>query len=743
MYNQEVQRNGADSVSAQKWKDAWSQAIMELQSEEVNFIELVQQEATNSIENIFNLLEKKIGNGKTLAQISEQWDDVKAATEGYYDAVERVTEINEMENKWQKAISNTSGLKNQQRLKTLMDEQLDSLKDKNKLSEYDITLAEKRLAVYQAQIALEEAQNNKNAMKLTRGTDGNWSYQYVADTDAIAEKEEDLAKANGDYYGYVKDSWLSMTESINSTTQTALQRISELEQQALTADTEKQAEIAAQIEYLKEYYWGEAGVLTLAMAQQAQMEQDLNQATAETLWGLYQTNADNYTIMTDTQKELIDSFKEHGITSYETLDEAIRTSYDDILNKGKEVNEESLEEWSSYAAEMCRLWNSTDTDSIKQNVINALDSCTTVLNKYFLRVEQGSIAAGEDITNVAGKVDMLSERVENLTGVTEDLARDSARAMDEYWNKLKDIEDQWNAIRDAIERANEKINEYLRLQGLERQKMNETYVPSGPITNITGGVVPGPGGSSSGSGTSTGKGTNKTPNVYYGGAGGFASSEDRTKSGSEFSFLGTTHGIEDTGFKTNDKGNIYYGGTGQLPWWADQQREEILASVGMSSFRELVNKIEELSQKINFLGIFASNSDKERLKQLTKARADYLAVADKIERGYVDKFDTGGYTGAWGSSGKLAVLHEKELVLNKEDTANILAAVDIARSMTTLLNSISNSMLSGMSSGGVPVDKTSPQQVINVTAEFPNATEMESIREALLSLPTLASQYTS
>jgi hypothetical protein len=28
-------------------------------------------------------------------------------------------------------------------------------------------------------------------------------------------------------------------------------------------------------------------------------------------------------------------------------------------------------------------------------------------------------------------------------------------------------------------------------------------------------------------------------------------------------------------------------------------------------------------------------------------------------------FDTGGYTGSWGSYGKLAMLHEKEMVLNK------------------------------------------------------------------------------
>jgi hypothetical protein len=45
--------------------------------------------------------------------------------------------------------------------------------------------------------------------------------------------------------------------------------------------------------------------------------------------------------------------------------------------------------------------------------------------------------------------------------------------------------------------------------------------------------------------------------------------------------------------------------------------------------------------------------------------------------------DTGGYTGAWGNSGKLAVLHEKELVLNKSDTENILSAVVATRQLKT------------------------------------------------------------
>lgn len=40
-------------------------------------------------------------------------------------------------------------------------------------------------------------------------------------------------------------------------------------------------------------------------------------------------------------------------------------------------------------------------------------------------------------------------------------------------------------------------------------------------------------------------------------------------------------------------------------------------------------------------------------------------------------FDTGGYTGSWGSEGKLAILHEKELVLNADDTSKLLDAMKV------------------------------------------------------------------
>lgn len=45
--------------------------------------------------------------------------------------------------------------------------------------------------------------------------------------------------------------------------------------------------------------------------------------------------------------------------------------------------------------------------------------------------------------------------------------------------------------------------------------------------------------------------------------------------------------------------------------------------------------------------------------------------------GRLAQYKTGGYTGEWGDWGKMAILHEKELVLNKEQTADLLKTIKI------------------------------------------------------------------
>jgi len=108
-------------------------------------------------------------------------------------------------------------------------------------------------------------------------------------------------------------------------------------------------------------------------------------------------------------------------------------------------------------------------------------------------------------------------------------------------------------------------------------------------------------------------------------------------------------------------------------------------------------------------------------------------------------FDTGGYTGNWNSSnGRLAMLHQKELVLNASDTKNMLSAVEIlrslpiealAKSIIASSSNIASSFASGVNisgmTGGV-TNNDSKNMVIN--ADFSGVSSADEIYKAFLSL---------
>jgi hypothetical protein len=107
-------------------------------------------------------------------------------------------------------------------------------------------------------------------------------------------------------------------------------------------------------------------------------------------------------------------------------------------------------------------------------------------------------------------------------------------------------------------------------------------------------------------------------------------------------------------------------------------------------------------------------------------------------------FDTGGYTGEWGSDGRMAILHQKEIVLNAHDTENFLKAIEIVRGISNRLDQQASIMSMGLSNVFAnvitPKEKSDTlQQEVHITAEFPNATNHSEIEEAFRNLPNLAS----
>ena len=109
-------------------------------------------------------------------------------------------------------------------------------------------------------------------------------------------------------------------------------------------------------------------------------------------------------------------------------------------------------------------------------------------------------------------------------------------------------------------------------------------------------------------------------------------------------------------------------------------------------------------------------------------------------------FDTGGYTGDWDSKtkGALAILHEKELVLNQEDTKNLLNTVTILRTITSSLGGVAFSRLNNIKSNFINdlIDKNNLQQDVHIEANFPNVVNSQEIENAFNNLINLAAQRT-
>ena len=123
---------------------------------------------------------------------------------------------------------------------------------------------------------------------------------------------------------------------------------------------------------------------------------------------------------------------------------------------------------------------------------------------------------------------------------------------------------------------------------------------------------------------------------------------------------------------------------------------------------------------------------------------DRYGISDLNKYSY-SSFDTGGYTGAWGSYGKFAMLHEKELVLNPGETENFLASMEVLRSIIKMIDLQSTaSQLGGLlHSPGYYSPQSSEvlEQNVHIEASFPEATDRYEIEAALTSIVNRASQF--
>jgi hypothetical protein len=141
----------------------------------------------NSIEQAVIDFEEAMFGG-ALSSVIESIDMLNAKQEELLTTTNKIYETNKMLHNIEKDIESTTN----QRAKQAYNEFAAKVKQKqeqNELTKFELDLLTAEYEITKAQIALEEAQNAKNQVRLTRDSEGNYGYVYTANEDKVADAE--------------------------------------------------------------------------------------------------------------------------------------------------------------------------------------------------------------------------------------------------------------------------------------------------------------------------------------------------------------------------------------------------------------------------------------------------------------------------------------------------------------------------------------------------------------------------
>ena len=650
-------------------------------------IENIINKYTNAIDAIFNELQKKVSNGKGLDYISEEWQLMNKQADMYLDTINSAFEINKIEQAFKEAIANNEGdLKAQQSLNNLMKEQLDYLKGKDKLTKYEVDRANALLQIEIQRLALENTRANKSKLRLRRDSQGNYTYQYVEDVEETKEAQDKLQQAQNNLYNMSKDAYLKNQEQFLKIFQEWEDKV-----RAIYQDTTLTVEEQKEKQALLNQYYGQ--IINDLMDNDAMYRNFLMEDTFTNLASMYNTDINNFREMSDAEQNIL--------------------------------MQELIPQWNSGIGEMI------DTFTGAGGFIPVVEDSFEDLGQAVQMLEQEL----DEVENIAGiNFDNIDTYIENTMQLTEELISDNQQLVYSYEENINAVQslideidrltDKYREAESAAIAAVSAANGFLQVTPTSNYS-SSTAVDLDELIPTSSNVSPSGSANSGNSNNNTySSNTAKPPAATF-------SSSTSSSSNSGFSsgagHSGSSSRVLDSSTIEGIAAAIWLDDGG---WGVDPGRKaKLTEKFGVDGAIKVQNAV---NQGFSY---FAN--------KYWNQQGQY---GGQLKNYYYSAFKTGGYTGSWGNTGKLAVLHEKELVLNKEDTRNILSAVNIVKTMDDLLSSIgsnlnnSSSILSNLSSFGNNNHSILDQNV-HITATFPAVNSRAEIENALSGLVNRASQY--
>ena len=671
---------------AYKWKTALEEMDDEIAAATDDFNSKWQEELTkareafeNTVERIKqSMLDAFAGSIGSWSALKDSLEYAKTAADRFVPQYKEIYELSKLNRDIMKSIDNTSNIKNKQALRDLQKEINELEQHSGEISQYDLDNARRRYELELARLQLEEARDAKSTVRLSKDSEGNWSYVYTANQDEVEKAEQNyedklyaMQQANNEYINSLSDQILELEEQY-------AEKLAEIRLDNTMSEEERNAAI----ERLNAYFAEQMEYLT----NEGQKAVDNNARLFEEEWTTYHNWTDAFgndvQARIDNQHDFMTQFGDTILgtyTGYGNFDE-LNTAMVRIAEEASREMEEAygtLQEQVAAAMKDAGIDVAHFGEVVHDTVNNQIVPSAQAAENAVVKMGKAAVDEFKELTDgVSAWQTKYATEMQKIIKKNEKLAKSVNSLATAYANLVA----QMYAAAEAPAPKAPKFG-HGATNAYEDVLTDSDKDGKGP-TSPTSPTSPKP-------------------------------DPSKEKDGSPY-------WLDDRNYQTHSQWQKYKDGhTVKL---ATQPHHYTLDSEKDSNRRYWSCTICGFSY------------------------VEYLRGNQVVQTIY--PYDTGGYTGDWNSSeGKLAILHEKELVLNKDDTKNILGTVEMVRKLSQKIDLNAQTARYAFNyhpiiSDPKPIDRElQVDQTVSITAEFPNVQNRTEIEEAFTMLINQASQY--
>ena len=612
--------------------DAANQAELEYLSKVEDYANKVNEILDHTLNKLAVQLEDALTGGTSFDRMNSGMERMVSLHEEYLTTTNKIYETSKLMRSAQQEIDKTSNTVAKNKMKQFIQE-TQNLQNQTKLSKFELDIQQAKYDLLVAEIALEEAQNAKSAVRLQRDNEGNFGYVYTADQEVVSNAEQEFLDAQNALYNIGLEGANEYVQKYQQTMSEMYDTLTSLAQQYRAGEFASEAEYQAAVDEAKQYYYEKLDQYSYLHSQAIQADSRVATDYILSESNLARTSITGDTITVgDTWRNTFLEMSGWATDEFGNISGVASDWRNEVTAYVNDVND-AFDEWGS---------------TMSTNVTPAIGDLDT---------QVGNLKTTSDnlLTTLTGEDGVISKLEEEI-------------------QKVSDLSLEYIGLRDAI------LDAIAAAEETAQTIVDEYSEAAGD-------------GDGDGDGDGSGGGGD--------GSGGGDFNKDKIE--------GVAAAIWMDGQKSG--------------WGNDPERKKKLKEKGVSGAQDYINKSA-------YNGTIYKNWHNKR---------------DQLKKYYYGSFDTGGYTGDWsGPDGKFAMLHQKELVLNKGDTENFLASMGVLEKILQVIDIQSaNQLLSRDMS--VPyfgnMSQGTLEQQVHIEASFPNATDKNEIEEAFRDIVNLASQY--